>query len=408
MINLKIIIQVLVCSAFLLIAEAPVSFSKSIKATSVKTLIDRLAALSKIKRVSLDNLKEDQIQYKSVIGKILKDEPRLAGSSTSPYYFIKSIESQLAKKLNKSGEALANRLVKADSKERKTLSHAIYVLSRKAGFKVSDKSVKQIITVLKETKNPDTQKNLLYALGKIGPQIDAVGDTVFDVIDKASSPRARRYAITALGDINRFEAFKDHEKAVKFFLKLLDSDVVSYRQAGAAQLRNCHYDSQIVVPALLKALDDNYLKVRQSAAYALRDHGPEASAAIPVLIKAAKDETGWGIGPYCVHALQSIGRDDPKVISAYIEFLDDPKLVHTTLYHVSLLGKYGKPVAPKVAEFLKKGDVNARRNAARALGKIGTPKEIPELKQALKDSDGQVRNAAKQSIKLLSSNSNSE
>ena len=396
--------QSLVCLIVAFVLAVPGSYSKSEKKKSVKTLIDRLVALSKIEKVSVYNLKEDQLKYKSIIEKILKDEPEISGSRTSPYYFIRSIERQLGKHPDKSGDALANRLPKADFKERKTLSHAIYVLSARPGFKVSDKSVEKIIAVLKEDKNIDIQRNLLTALGKIGPQIDAVGDTVFDMIEKSENPKTKRYAITALGNINRVETFKDHERAVKLFLKLLKSDRVSYRQSGAAQLRNCHYDSRIVIPALLKALDDNYFKVRQSAAYALRDYGPEASAAIPVLIKAAKSETGWGMGPYCVHALQSIGKNDPKVVDAYREFLDDPKLVHTTLYHVSLLGKHGVAVAPKVAEFLKKGDVVERRNAARALGKIGTEKEIPQLEQALKDSDGQVRYAAQKSIELLKSN----
>jgi HEAT repeat protein len=103
------------------------------------------------------------------------------------------------------------------------------------------------------------------------------------------------------------------------------------------------------------------------ASHAVSHMGSSGRDVIPALLVNLKDEDGL-VRRGAVSALESIGSDEDSVIAALDAALEtDP-------------------------------DRLVRRDAAYALGYLGSPRGIPSLQDALQDPDSEVREAAKEAL----------
>ena len=70
---------------------------------------------------------------------------------------------------------------------------------------------------------------------------------------------------------------------------------------------------------------------------------------------------------------------------------------------IGLMGAYAEPAIPNLSEALLTDESKwVRRTAAKSLAKIGSPRGIPPLKQALNDRDKYVAHSAERALKKLS------
>lgn len=270
-------------------------------------------------------------------------------------------------------------------------------LSRLKGFRISDKSSSTIAKLLNSADGLEEKISLLSLVRRLRPNSESIEDTIFDIIEDTDIPRLKLAAVSALSPMN----LKNQKRGLLVFQNAAKSEIPRLRAYGVTGLGNSKFDSDVVVPLLVNALEDNYIRVRQSAVYALRAFGPEASAAIPQLIEMARLETGYGMKSYTIHALQSIGFKDQRVLDAFGEFLLEPSLRLTTLSHLAGLGKEATSLAPEVANCLKSNNQTERRFAVAILEEVATKSELPLIQDAVNDQDSFVRQRAKLLVKKL-------
>jgi HEAT repeat protein len=141
------------------------------------------------------------------------------------------------------------------------------------------------------------------------------------------------------------------------------------------------------VPGLLIAIEHPSEQVRLGSARALGMMGVEA-AVEPLRVMLLQGE-----GLEVSVAGEALGRiGGPMATDALLTALADP--VPTGQWHVAMaaLEGMGEPAVPPLVAMLDNQDVHARRNAAQALGWIGSASATEALMVALKkDSDSAVR-----------------
>ena len=141
------------------------------------------------------------------------------------------------------------------------------------------------------------------------------------------------------------------------------------------------------VERLIKELQDPDSDVRSIAAVTLGEIGSEAKDAVPALIQLLQDQDAEGfVRANAALALREIGPEAKDAVPALIQALQDQdKYVRRDA--AGALGKIGTPGAIKVAK--------DRYRAIVTLGWIGSKDEVPALIEALQNEDKDVRvNAA--------------
>jgi len=154
---------------------------------------------------------------------------------------------------------------------------------------------------------------------------------------------------------------------------------------------------QSAVPGLIKALTDNSSYVRYRVAGALGDIG--SSEAVPHLVKAIADEYNI-VRQWAADALGDIG--DPQAIPCLFRTLtdqDEEEFVRDSA--AEALANIGVPAITQLIKVLTHKNSYVRGRAALALGKIGDPEIIPELKEKLNDKDGRVRHQAIDALGMI-------
>jgi len=142
------------------------------------------------------------------------------------------------------------------------------------------------------------------------------------------------------------------------------------------------------VKPMLEVLDPKDPVVYHAVCTALHRMGPAAADAIPRLIELVEKNDDDVIAP--IFALQGIGPSAKAAVPALIVVLDH-KNFHAQYFACRALGAIGadaEPAVEKLAERLKNGVTSVRRNAATALGQIGTAggdAVVPALISALDD-----------------------
>jgi HEAT repeat protein len=204
---------------------------------------------------------------------------------------------------------------------------------------------------------------------------------------ESADPRARAAAARALGLARPagvwnelLSALDDHEPAVSL----------------AASEALGHINDPASVGSLLPALEHPDEPVRLGAARALGMMGIEA--AVPPLRAMLLNGQGLEVS-VAGDALASIG--SPAAMEALLAALADPE--PTARWHVAMaaLEAIGEPAVSSLVEMLKAEDEYARRNAAQALGWIGSTSAAAALEDALADADAGVQSQAAWALRQI-------
>ncbi|WP_419193651.1 HEAT repeat domain-containing protein [Kolteria novifilia] len=224
--------------------------------------------------------------------------------------------------------------------------------------------------------------------------IKALGDPEIEV------QRAAAFALTTMGP-----AAKD---AVPALMKATKSDDLSLKTHAVVALGNIGPAAKPAIPNLVDILKNaEKYTTRSEAAGALARIGP---AAIPALIKLVEDDKDVAVKETAVRALGQIGPPAQSVLPQVLEVAkvnDDPTLrraIFVAFGQIGLDDKSRAIVIPMLIDALSKDRVEARYNAAYALGRMGAKAKqaIPALKATAKDDkDESVRKAATRALQRM-------
>lgn len=239
-------------------------------------------------------------------------------------------------------------------------------------------SFAQLINALKS----DSEAVKQYAVAAMDKVVDA--RAIPELIKALKDPdvEVRKTAVKCLGKLNAREAFSGLAEAVK------DSNEQVRQKAifSLAQLRMPE-----ALPVFIAALKDRSWRVRLYAAKAI-NLSPDPSA-VPALLGVLNDPEDE-VSNEVVSALNKLKRD-PQALPYFVRILKESKEDFVREYAASALGNTrSQSVVPDLVEALKDRDENVRRNSAEALGKICDRRTVPVLLSALKESSPKVRAAA--------------
>lgn len=255
----------------------------------------------------------------------------------------------------------------------------------------SVEAVPQLLEALAKDKNNNVRGRAVEAVGAIGntktvPQLlEAL------ITERDSDVRGR--IVSALGAIGSTEA-------VLQLLKSLADDKSSHVRRAAADALGA-IGSAEAIPQLQKSLaDDKDSFVREHAISALGAIG--SAEAVPQLLKYLADNEVSYVRTHVVAALGAIG--SAEAVPQLLKYLADDKDSSVRWRAADALGAIGNiDFMPQLLESLTKdNDSYVRKSCANALGKIGDESAVTPLKKALKDKDGNVRNAAFSALEKIS------
>lgn len=195
-----------------------------------------------------------------------------------------------------------------------------------------------------------------------------------------------------------------HAADVSQFVAELQSEDARKRREAAFQLHQLGPEAVEALPALIKALDDDQAQVYFHAVSAIAKIGPAAEPAIPALIdylRPVRQRYGEQVNLRAVFAISKIGEaalpqlqpllDDAdettcanalealslmepsvsaKAADKMLELLGDPR-ERVADRNVRALAKLGGPVIADLDQALREGNTLQKRDAIRALGRIG-------------------------------------
>lgn len=234
-----------------------------------------------------------------------------------------------------------------------------------------------------------------YTLGRFGTEAKpAIPELTSKIEDENADVR---FAVTqSLGNIGSedvtpalIEALQDQDENVRF--------------AAAEALVKLGSDAEAAIPVLMKTLRDGNWFVRSRAANAFVHLAPQSSALTPVLIDAALnnplEESPWGGGPIYVEYHLQRQQKIPAVLAfdalAEIGVEAAPPLIDS-LASDDILAQVPNPtlalvqmgnatdsdqIVALLIQALQHPDWTIRKNAALALGSIGSKTAVPALVQ---------------------------
>lgn len=155
------------------------------------------------------------------------------------------------------------------------------------------------------------------------------------------------------------------------------------------------------VPELVKLLQNSEPPRRALAAFALGHVGPEARQAAPALVQALIDPRDRNVRYRAAEALARIDPREGLLWSLCWALSDDDVDVRGRA--AETLVQLGSKSVPTLIEALSDVDCRSRTGAAKALGDIRPRAKdaVPALRELLKDSDDDVREAAKQALRQI-------
>jgi len=292
-------------------------------------------------------------------------------------------------------------------------------------------ALEEIMKAIARDDSPRVKRNLLRAVGYIGPKAEpAVGRVVAILKNAGEDVTVRAAAAFALGKIGDAAAhtITDIVKAARHH----DRNV---KQAACRALGEFGPKAAEGVPAIVSVLSDGHVLTVRQAVVALGDIGPPAAKAAgplkaklagadermvksiglalgkmgpkvsPTLLEGAASETA-NVRAGCVLALGCIRPADEKNVKAVIKATgDDDYLVKLcALMGLERLGPAGAPAVGLLRKALKADETEMRWRAASALGAIGpaAKEALDDLRKLVDDVDGRVGRSAARAIPKIS------
>lgn len=246
-----------------------------------------------------------------------------------------------------------------------------------------DSSVSQAITALGSSDQP-ARLRAIDQLGDLGAKADAAVRPLTGLLQDAS-PMVRAHAARSLGKIGAAA-----KSAAPALVALTNDPDEKVRRQAVKALRHIRPGVEITGPVFTKLLEDPDPGVRLRVLNSLAETGAEA---VPGLVKALQNEkmAYWA----CV-VLREMGPTAKEAVPALTEKLKDsrPEVRREAILALAAMDQAAAPAVPQIAGQL--ADPSTRIAATYTLGRIGS---IPA------DAEAKIRQAAKDSDKLLSTTS---
>jgi HEAT repeat protein len=275
--------------------------------------------------------------------------------------------------------------------------HAIEAIAMIRG----EAAASALLDALNDERDPQTRSVILCGFGRIGPFAKAAVPALLDVLGSSKVEDERIHAARSLGYIGR--------AAVPGLTKLL-SDVnqsVRARQLAIGALSTvARYDGahawDEAVSALIKTLSDHQLRSESLAS--LEDIGPPAQAAIPAVQKLLRDASA---DDRISIARCLFGIDRELGLSVVKEYLrnEDSTVRIQALGLFSEFGRKAQPAVPQLLQALNDTDVVVPAAAACTLGNVSANSDetvVQALTRAAnEDENEEVREVAKRALEEL-------
>jgi HEAT repeat protein len=266
-----------------------------------------------------------------------------------------------------------------------TLKLALEVLEA-----IGPRAVKALVAVVKNAQTDVTIRQIAASTAlKIGPEGPEAVPDLIDILQKEKTPELRKFAADSLAKIG-----PDAKDAVPALVKAVKDMDETVKDSAAKALGKI---GKTAVPSLIKALESKDEQERLTAAEALGLIGPDAAAAAEVLNKLAADDASNNVRQKATEALDKIGKSP---VPTLIAKLKDPDATKRTSA-VEALGGLGPKAKEAVvalrAALMQEKEAAIRAKIVIALRDIGTEAArgaLPELINALKDADLEVRKQA--------------
>jgi HEAT repeat protein len=207
---------------------------------------------------------------------------------------------------------------------------------------------------------------------------------------RSADPEARRDAVMRL-------AASGDTAAATLIAPLLNDPTESVRAAAAGALGRLHDVASVGALARVAGADKRPF-VRKTAASALGEIGDRAG--VPALVERVRRERDSEVRAAAVIALGAIG--DPSATAALRERLSDGD-AFVRREAVRALGRVGAAEAlPDIVARLREDrEAEVRRRAAEALGALGDERAREALREAVQDADPYVADAAVAALGVL-------
>ena len=242
------------------------------------------------------------------------------------------------------------------------------------------------------------------ALVKLAPDLENVTPMLSDMLKASDTDRLRhkdnwrrRSALRILGKMGAAAA-----PAVPAIIEILNDEAAYERPLAAIALGEIGPEAKQAIPVLAKLAIDDRIDFRLEAVDAIGKIGPYGPAAVKSLAQPLRDRSR-AVREKAEYAWDKIGVGDIASIKALVGggSLSDRRIA------VDKLCDFGQTSAPGLIELLNGSDMELRRLAAQALGRIGNGNDasIRALIDALHNTDRQTCSTAAISLGLRASRS---
>lgn len=252
-------------------------------------------------------------------------------------------------------------------------------------------AVFDILKVLPDTTEEEVRRELILALGAVGPGAKEAVPALAELLDD-KDPAVVLAAAYSLGQIGPAS-----EPAAKQLAQNLKSDDEFLAVVSGWSLSLIYPTSkkveEHVVPVLLKGLTHpDSPGVRAAAAQAIIQLQPDHEVLLPEVLKAVEGSEPEVIME-SVAALAAAGHDAVPGLIGMLKYENLRPLVAQVL---GQMGEDANSAVPTMVEVLPSSDGPAKRELLMALGKMGeaAAPAVPAIAEAAKSEDGPVRFAA--------------
>jgi len=235
----------------------------------------------------------------------------------------------------------------------------------------SAKGAAAVLTGMLGDADAGVKEQVAMTLGRIGGESKAALDPLLPLL-KDKEPGVRRAAVFALG---RIEA-EDRAKAAAAVVALLATEKTPELRLEIVTSLSLLKDKNVdVIKGLAGTLKDENVDIRRQAAKGLGGFDDAAKGAEKELAEAFKGDADKFVRVYALHSLCIASSEVDKIISTLIERLD-PKIEKEIEVRIAIcdeigaLGPAADAAIPKLREAQKDPEIRVRDAAAAAIKKL--------------------------------------